>query len=189
MDKKTTEAFYVGAAIYLDLDSCDVDRILAEHNLSTDDDTVEACRDCIRQHRPITPPPFGPPQQPATPYLNITQAAASSGISRRTINSACRRGDIAGAFQSTRNEWKFTPAAFQDWIDDPSMHKTGPKVEPTPTYRVDPAGDLFSSEAAAIAWLETEQHATRTGPDEWVTVDEDDNIETEWMIRFVQYKA
>lgn len=186
MDKQTATAFYFGAAIYLDLDSPEVDHILDEHGLSVQDDTIEACRDCIWQHRPIAPPPFGPPAKPATPYLSITEAVESSGINRRTISAACLRGDIAGAFRSTRNEWRLTPAALRDWIDDPAMHRTGPKPEQE-TWTVLPTCNYFSSEAEAIAWLETEQDARQTGPGEWVTVDEDGDIETEWTVRLVDY--
>jgi len=127
MDKDTAAIFHDGAALFLDLDSPEVDRILAQHGLSTGVDTLEACRACIRQHRPIAPPPFA--HMPPRPilYIGITEAATSSGLSRRTINAACLRGDIEGAFQGTRNEWQIPPRAFQKWLDTPDKHLPGPK--------------------------------------------------------------
>jgi len=50
MKESSVAAFYVGASMFLDLDSVEVDAVLAEHNLSLQSDTITACRDCILFH-------------------------------------------------------------------------------------------------------------------------------------------
>jgi len=51
-----------------------------------------------------------------------------------------------------------------------------------PVWIVLPTGNLFPNKSSAQAWLEDEQQATQTGPSEWVTVDEDGDPETEWLL-------
>jgi hypothetical protein len=46
------DAFYVGAAIYLNLDSIEVDAALAEQGLVLTEDTIAECRDAIRDAYP-----------------------------------------------------------------------------------------------------------------------------------------
>ena len=44
--------FYVGAALYLDLESSEVDAILAERGLALAEDNIDECREVIRRARP-----------------------------------------------------------------------------------------------------------------------------------------
>lgn len=48
MDKETLERFYVGAAMYLDLDSDQVDAILEQAGLDPETDSLESCRVAVR---------------------------------------------------------------------------------------------------------------------------------------------
>ena len=52
MDERQREAFYVGAALYLDLDSDEVDEALAVRGLSARFDTLEKCRAALREAYP-----------------------------------------------------------------------------------------------------------------------------------------
>jgi len=52
MDKRERELFYVGAALFLRLDSDEVDDVLARYELSVQRDSVEACRNAIREEYP-----------------------------------------------------------------------------------------------------------------------------------------
>lgn len=52
MDTELQVLFYVGAALYLDLDSDEVDIILAAAGLAVEINSVEECRDAIRVHFP-----------------------------------------------------------------------------------------------------------------------------------------
>jgi hypothetical protein len=52
MTDKESTLFYVGAAIYLDLDSDEIDRALATRGLSIAGNSVEECRNAIREMFP-----------------------------------------------------------------------------------------------------------------------------------------
>lgn len=52
MNKREQGLFYTGAALYLRLDSDEIDVALARHGLSVRTDSVEDCRDAIRNEYP-----------------------------------------------------------------------------------------------------------------------------------------
>jgi hypothetical protein len=52
MNQKDQEAFYTGAAIYLNLDSIEVDELLATRGLSTEFDSVKKCTAVIKAAYP-----------------------------------------------------------------------------------------------------------------------------------------
>jgi len=52
MDEKQQELFYVGAVIYLNLDSTEVDNMLNNAGLSVENNSVAECREVIRKHFP-----------------------------------------------------------------------------------------------------------------------------------------
>jgi hypothetical protein len=58
MDKTEQAGFYVGAAIYKDLDSDEVDLILAAEGLNIETNSVKECKDAI--NRNLHPTPGGP---------------------------------------------------------------------------------------------------------------------------------
>lgn len=53
MDGKERDAFYIGAALFVNLDSAEVDSILADAGLSTENDSVAVCRSAIRVRFPL----------------------------------------------------------------------------------------------------------------------------------------
>ena len=52
MDERQREAFYVGAALYLDLDSDEVDMALAKRGLDARLNTLEKCRAALKDAYP-----------------------------------------------------------------------------------------------------------------------------------------
>lgn len=65
MDQKTQEAFYIGAAVYLNLDSDEVDHILGQAGLNVDEHSARQCRQAVKDAEPERfekmrqfPPPF-----------------------------------------------------------------------------------------------------------------------------------
>ena len=56
-----------------------------------------------------------------------------------------------------------------------------------PMWVVLPTRNLFPDEASAIRWLEDSQSARRTGPADWVTVDEDGDLQTEWTLAIAPF--
>lgn len=119
-------------------------------------------------------------------WMTVAEAANEYNIPAITIRTACLRGDIPEARQGHNRRWEFPALLFRGWVIDKNKHRPGPKPA---TWRVDPTGELFTSRQAAIAWLETEQNAKHTGDGEWTTFDGDGDIETEWTICSVEYKA
>lgn len=49
MTEKEQKLFYVGAAIFLDLDSTEVDDALSAKNLTVESNSVSECTECIRR--------------------------------------------------------------------------------------------------------------------------------------------
>ena len=110
MDKKSAEAFYVGAALFLDLDSDEVDVVLADHGLSVEANSVEDCRACILNYKPL--------------ILTAPEAAQMYGIPQRTITYAARNSHIATSRQE-RGTWTFERSAFEHWLAN--RPRPGPK--------------------------------------------------------------
>lgn len=52
MTDEESTLFYIGAALYLDIDSDDLDRALATRGLTVADNSVEECRSAIREMYP-----------------------------------------------------------------------------------------------------------------------------------------
>ena len=52
IDEKMREAFYIGAAIFLDLDSEETDEVLREAGLSLERNSFRECRDAILKKFP-----------------------------------------------------------------------------------------------------------------------------------------
>lgn len=62
---------------------------------------------------------------PKLNYLTTTQAARRCGISAASIRRACAAGTLPA--EKIGKTWLITPAALQKWVDDPALHRTGPK--------------------------------------------------------------
>lgn len=123
MNEKQATAFYYGAATFMDLDSDEVDRILSENGLTIEANTVQECLACVRANHIAAPPPLALPEQ--FTYLTVTEAAEQSDLTDRTIRAAIKRGDLLAGKRHGR--WRIAQKTFQHWLDNPRMHKTGPK--------------------------------------------------------------
>lgn len=108
--------FVIGAAIYMDFDSEDVDRILAEHDLNIDDNTLEECKHVIRAAYFATPGPIGPMQPireipPPDPFwgstrITATQAARKYNVPVSNVRRWAQLGDIPTAIKEDKR-WSF----------------------------------------------------------------------------------
>lgn len=52
MDQKTRDAFYIGAATFMNLESDEVDAILKKAGLDATKDSIRACRQAVQEARP-----------------------------------------------------------------------------------------------------------------------------------------
>ena len=62
---------------------------------------------------------------PKLNYLTTTQAARRCGISAASIRRACAAGTLPAV--KLGKTWLIKPDALQRWVDDPALHRTGPK--------------------------------------------------------------
>ena len=52
MNERTQAAFYIACALYINLDSDEVDELLKDHGLSAKTNTLDECRKCVKDRYP-----------------------------------------------------------------------------------------------------------------------------------------
>ena len=132
MDKKYKIPFYIGAAIYMDFDSDEVDYLLKRAGLTVDQSSLEECRKVIRKaffaspNRAMRPIPEIPPVDPfwGSTRLTATEAARKYNVPVTNVRRWAQNGGIAGATK-VDNRWSFQEHQFVKRLETWRHRKPG----------------------------------------------------------------